>query len=139
MLQNHCPGRAKITLPLHGKRLLNSTSPTPPTSMMAVGRSVLERAKKTLVYVLRRLLTSCAVIIEEGGVGGQVHNIRFSRERFFCTTRNQNIFIMKMIGKSGLLNCWSAMQSKAACCQLVAATIESALSPCRRSRFKSQF
>ena len=37
--------------------------------MMAVGMSVLERAKKTLVYVLRRLLTSGIDIIEEGGVG----------------------------------------------------------------------
>ena len=44
-------------------------SPAPPTSMMAVGRGGLERAKKTFVYVFRRLLTSCAVIIEEGGVG----------------------------------------------------------------------
>ena len=68
-------------------------SPTPPTSMMAVGRGVLERAKKTLVYVLRRLLTSCAVIIEEGGVGGSSARGTFASERFFCTPRNQNIFV----------------------------------------------
>ena len=59
--------------------------------MMAVGRGVLERAKKTLVYVLRRLLTSCAVIIEEGGVGGSSARGTFASERFFCTPRNHNI------------------------------------------------
>ena len=68
-------------------------SPTPPTSMMAVGRGVLERAKKSLVYVLRRLLTSCVVIIEEGGVGGSSTRGTFASERFFCTPRNQNIFL----------------------------------------------
>ena len=61
--------------------------------MMAVGRGVLERAKKTLVYVLRRLLTSCAVIIEEGGVGGSSARGTFASERFFCTPWNQNCFI----------------------------------------------
>ena len=81
------------------KRFLDVTSvrcivrsPTPPTSMMAVGRGVLERAKKTFVYVLRRLLTSCAVIIEEGGVGGSRAQDTFSHERFFRTYRNQTLF-----------------------------------------------
>ena len=56
--------------------------------MMAVRRSVEKRAKKTLVYVLRRLLISGIDIIEEGGVGGQWHNIIRSRERFFAHPGN---------------------------------------------------
>ena len=72
-------------------------SPTPPTSMMAVGRGALERAKKTLVYVLRRLLTFCAVIIEEGGVGESSAQGTFARERFFCTPRKQKYFRLILI------------------------------------------
>ena len=61
--------------------------------MMAVGRGVLERAKKTFVYVLRRLLTSCAVIIEEGGVGGGSRaQDTFSHERFFAHTGIKTFF-----------------------------------------------
>ena len=42
---------------------------------------------KTLVCVLRQVLTSCTAIIEKGGVGGQENKIFLSRERFFCTPR----------------------------------------------------
>ena len=65
--------------------------------MMASRSGVLERAKKTLVYVLRRLLTSCAVIIEEGGVGGSSARGTFASERFFCTPRNQHICVIGFI------------------------------------------
>ena len=62
--------------------------------MMAIGKGVLERAKKTLVYVLRRLLTSCAVIIEEGGVGGSSARGTFASERFFLhTPESKQLFI----------------------------------------------
>ena len=65
--------------------------------MMAVERSVLERAKKTLVYVLRPFLTSCAVFIEEGGVGGSSAQDTFSHELFFRTYWNQHLFFIDFI------------------------------------------
>ena len=59
---------------------------------MAVGRGVLEHAKKTFVYVLRRLLTSCAVIIEEGGVGVHVRKILFGTNVFSAHTGIKTFF-----------------------------------------------
>ena len=97
------PGCAKKTLPPHDKRLFHNKSPIPPSSMMPIGKCDLKRAKKTLVYDLRRLLPSCASIIEEGGVGGRANRIFLSRERFFCTHRNQNLSFKDSIGEDGSL------------------------------------
>ena len=63
-------------------------------------KGFLERAKKTLVYVYRRLITFCAAIIEEGGVGGSRAQATFSRERFFLhtpesTLGNKNLFVYR--------------------------------------------
>ena len=64
--------------------------------MMAVGRSVLERAKKTLVYFLPRLRTSGIDIIEEGGVGGSMAQHHSFTRAFFLHTPESILFFTRI-------------------------------------------
>ena len=98
-LQGQKPGSGvcKKTLPPHDKRSLNITFPHTPFFNDGSKKECWKACKKNArpCFATSTHLLRCHHW--RGVVGGQANKIFFGRERYFCTPRNQNLFLILFV------------------------------------------